>query len=143
METNSIYELDAQEYNLKLAEALKNIPEFEQPEWAGFVKSSPSKERPIDDEDFWYKRAAGILRQVYKRKFLGVNRLKTRYGSKKNRGYAPERFMKAGGKIIRTILQQSDKAGFTEVFIPAKGVKSQKPGRKLTEKGKEFLEGIK
>ena len=142
MEKNSVYDLNAQEYNLKLAEALKNVPEFEQPEWSFFVKSSPSKERPIDDEDFWYKRAASILRQVYLRGFVGVNRLRTKYGSKKNRGYAPEKFMKAGKKIIRVILQQSDRVGFTEIFIPAKGVKSQKPGRRLTEKGKEFLEGI-
>ena len=140
---NPIYELDAGDYNLKLAEALKNIPEFKQPEWVAFVKSSPSKERPIDDEDFWYKRAASILRQVYKREFLGVNRLRTRYGSKKNRGYAPEKFMKSGGKIIRTILQQADTAGFTEIVKPNKGVRSQKPGRRLTQKGKEFLEGIK
>ena len=142
MEKNSVYDLDAQEYNVRLAEALKKIPEFEMPEWAGFVKSSASKERPIDDEDFWYKRAASILRQIYLRGFVGVNRLKTRYGSKKNRGYTPEKFMKAGGKIIRTILQQSDKAGFTEILIPAKGVKSQRPGRRLTPKGKEFLESV-
>ena len=122
---------------------MKEIPEFEQPEWVSFVKSSPSKERPIDDEDFWYKRAASILRQVYKRKFLGVNRLRTKYGSKKNRGFKPEKFQKAGGKIIRTILQQSDTAGFTEIIKPNKGVKSQKPGRRLTAKGREFLEGIK
>ena len=140
---NPIYELDAQEYNLKLAEALKSIPEFKQPEWVAFVKSSPSKERPIDDEDFWYKRSASILRQVYKREFLGVNRLRTKYGSKKNRGYAPEKFMKAGGKIIRTILQQADTAGFTEIVTPNKGVRSQKPGRRLTQKGREFLEGVK
>ncbi len=140
---NKIYELDAQEYNLKLAEALKEIPEFEAPEWVKFVKSSPSKERPIDEEDFWYKRAAGILKQVYKRKFLGVNRLRTKYGSKKNRGSAPEKFVKAGGKIIRTILQQADTAGFTEIIKPNKGVKSQRPGRALTEKGKNFLEELK
>ena len=143
MEKNSVYDLDAQEYNLKLAEALKNMPEFNQPEWVAFVKSSPSKERPIEDPDFWHKRVASILRQVYKRKFLGVNRLRTKYGSKKNRGFAPEKFMKAGGKIIRTILQQADAAGFTEIFKPNKGVRSQKPGRRLTEKGKEFLEGVK
>lgn len=143
MEKNPIYELDAQEYNLKLAEALKQVPEFEVPDWASFVKSSPSKERPIEDENFWYKRAASVLRQVYKRGFLGVNRLRTKYGSKKNRGYAPERFMKAGGKIIRTILQQADAAGFTEIVKPNKGVRSQKPGRRITEKGKEFLEGVK
>ena len=139
----SVYELDAQEYNLKLAEALKKIPEFKEPEWLAFVKSSPSKERPIEDVDFWYKRAASILKQIYKKKIVGVNRLRTKYGSKKNRGYAPEKFMKAGGKIIRTILQQSDQAGFTEIAKDIKGVREKKPGRQLTQKGKEFMESIK
>ena len=140
---NTVYELNSQEYNLKLAEALKKIPEFEQPEWSKFVKSGPSKERPIEDIDFWYKRTASILRQIYKKDIVGVNRLRTKYGSKKNRGMKPERFKKASGKIIRIILQQSDKAGFTEIAKEIKGVRSKKPGRQLTKKGKEFLEEIK
>ena len=139
----SVYEINAQEYNLKLAEALKAVPEFKAPDWVFLVKSSSSKERPIDDPDFWYKRAASVLRQVYKKKIVGVNRLRTKYGSKKNRGFKPEEFKKAGGKIIRTILQQSDKAGFTEVAKDIKDVRSKKPGRQLTKKGKDFLEAIK
>lgn len=135
--------MNAQEYNLKLAEALKKIPEFKQPEWAKFVKSGPAKERPIDDPNFWYKRAASILKQIYKKKIVGVNRLRTKYGSKKNRGYQPETFKKAGGKIIRTILQQADEAGFTEIAKTVRGVRERKPGRQLTKKGKEFLEDIK
>ncbi len=138
----SIYEMNPHEYNLKLAEALKKVPEFDQPEWSRLVKSGPSKERPINDPDFWYKRAASILRNVYKKKIVGVNRLRTKYGSKKNRGMKPERFMKSGGKIIRTILQQSDKAGFTEIAKNIKDVRSRKPGRQMTKKGKEFLEAI-
>jgi small subunit ribosomal protein S19e len=141
-EKNSVYEMSPQEYNLKLAEALKSVSEFEEPEWAKFVKSSPSKERPIEDVDFWHKRAASILRQIYKNNIVGVNRLRTRYGSKKNRGVRPERFVKAGGKIIRTILQQSDKAGFTEVVKDVRKTKEKRPGRKLTAKGKSFLEAI-
>ncbi len=139
----SVFEIDAQEYNLKLAEALKKVPEFKQPEWSKFVKSGPSKERPIDDVDFWHKRAASVLRQVYKMKIVGVSRLRTKYGSKKNRGMRPEAYQKAGGKIIRTILQQSDKAGFTEIAKDIKDVRSKKPGRQLTKKGKDFLEAIK
>jgi len=135
--------MNAQEYNLKLAEALKKIPEFNQPEWSKFVKSGPSKERPIEDENFWHKRAASILRQVYKKKIVGVNRLKTKYGSKKDRGMKPEEFRKAGGKIIRTILQQADKIGFTEIAKDIRDVRSKRPGRQLTFKGKEFLEAIK
>lgn len=137
-----IYELDPQNYNLKLAEALKKMPEFKAPEWLAFVKSGADKERPIDDEDFWFKRASSILRQIYKKGSLGVNRLRTKYGGKKNRGVRPEEFRKAGGKIIRTILQQADKAGLTEQIKAIKGVKV-KPGRKLTEKGKKLLESIK
>jgi len=139
---NPVYELNAQEFNLKLAEALKKIPEFEEPEWAGFVKSGPAKERPIDDPDFWHKRAASILRQIYKRNIVGVNRLRTKYGSRKNRGMKPEEFRRGSGKIIRAILQQSEAAGFTEIAKTVKGVKSRKPGRQLTNKGKKFLEGI-
>lgn len=139
---NPVYELNTQEYNLKLAEALKQVPEFQSPEWVDFVKSSPSKERPINEVDFWYKRAASVLRQIYKKKIVGVNRLRTRYGGKKNRGMKPERFVKAGGKILRTILQQADKAGFTEKVKDNKVLRTR-AGRKLTAKGREFLEGIK
>lgn len=140
---NSVYEMDAQEYNKKLAEALKKIPEFKAPEWVEFVKSGAAKERPVDEEDFWYKRAASILRQIYRRGIVGVSRLRTKYGSKKSRGFKPEEFRKASGKIIRTILQQSDKAGFTEIAQAVKGVRERKPGRKLTNQGKQLLESIK
>lgn len=135
--------ISSQEYNLKLAETLKKIKEFEAPEWSKFVKSGPSKERPIEDADFWQKRAASILKQIEKKGIVGVNRLKTKYGSKKNRGFRPERFQKASGKIIRTILQQADIAGLTEIAQDVKGVRSKKPGRQLTKKGKELLESIK
>ena len=139
----TIYKLNPQEYNLKLAEALKKVPEFKEPEWAQFVKSSPGKERPIDDLDFWHKRASSILRQIYQKKVVGVNRLRTKYGTKKDRGMKPEKFRKGSGKIIRTILQQSDAAGFTEIAKDLKGVKSRRPGRQLTEKGKTFMGAIK
>jgi small subunit ribosomal protein S19e len=140
---NSIYETNAQEYNSKLAEALKGISEFEAPEWSAFVKSGPAKDRPAEDPDFWYKRAASILRQIYKMGIVGTNRLRTKYGSKKNRGFKPEEFRKASGKIIRTILQQSDAAGLTEIAKDIRGVRSKRPGRQLTEKGKKLLESVK
>ncbi len=139
---NRVYEMDAHEFNLRLAEALKKVPEFVKPEWVDFVKSGSAKERPIEDDDFWWKRAASILRQVYRKGNVGTNRLRTKYGSKKDRGMKPDEFRRAGGKIIRTILQQCDAAGFTEIQKPIKGVRSKKPGRIITEKGKKFLEGL-
>jgi small subunit ribosomal protein S19e len=135
---NKVFEINSQEFNLKLAEALKKLPEIEKPEWVEYVKSGASKERPIEDSEFWHKRAASILKQIYKKKVVGVNRLRTKYGSKKSRGSKPEEFRKSGGKIIRTILQQSDKAGLTEKI----NMKGKRAGRKLTEKGIKFLENL-
>ena len=125
-----------EKYNLTLAEALKVIPEFKKPEWIDFVKTSTHKERPNVEPDFWHKRAASILRQVYINGTVGVERLRTRYGGRKKRGSRPAEFRKGGGKIIRLILQQSDSAGFTEK------VKEKKSGRKLTQKGQDFLESF-
>jgi len=128
--------IEANKYNALLAEALKKVPEFEKPEWVDFVKTSPHKKRPSADEDFWHKRSASILRQIYTRGVIGVERLRTHYGGRKNRGQRPAEFRKSGGKILRVILQQTEAAGLTEK------VKGKKSGRKLTEKGKELLESV-
>ncbi len=138
MEKNPVYEMIASEYNSKLAEALKKFEEIKAPEWSLFVKTGVSRKRPSQEKDFWYKRTASILRQIYIHKTVGVNRLKTRYGSKKNRGMKPERFRKSSGKIIRVILQQAEVAGLLEKFNES----GKKAGRRLTDKGKEMLEGV-
>lgn len=132
-----IHEQDPIEYNKAVAEALKKISEFKIPEWAMYVKSGVSKQRVPEDPDFWYKRSASILRQLYIQGVVGVNRLRTRYGSRKNRGMQPARFRKASGKMIRVILQQSESAGFVEK------VERLQHGRRLTLKGRQFLDSIK
>ena len=132
----SVYDIPAAEFNNQLATALKEMEEFEMPEWAAYVKTSVARERP-PKEEFWHKRAASILRQLYIHGIVGVGRLKTRYGGRKNRGVRPERFRKGSGKIIRVLLQQAEAAGFVEK------IKGKKAGRLLTQKGKEFLDSIK
>jgi len=129
--------IESGKYNQSLAEALKKIKEFQKPEWVDFVKTGANKMRPTQEVDFWYKRAASVLRQVYVKKIIGVSRLRTRYGGRKNKSVKPSHFYKSGGKIIRIILQQSEKAGFLEKST------GKKAGRQLTVKGKEFLENIK
>ncbi|MEK6873632.1 MAG: 40S ribosomal protein S19 [Nanoarchaeota archaeon] len=133
----SVYSIKHREFNKKLAEELKKIPEFQAPEWSLFVKTSVARERPTQEEDFWHKRTASILRQLYLKKTIGVNRLKNRYGGLKDRGARPSEVRKGSGKIIRIILQQAEKAE-----LVAK-VEVDKKGRKLTEKGIKLLEGIK
>ncbi len=133
----TIYLQEPNEFNLKLAEALKQIPEMNKPEWIDFVKSGVSKERVPEDEDFWYKRTASILRQLYLKGVVGVGKLRTRYGSKKERGVKPKKFRKASGKIIRSILQQAEQSGIVEK------VNNRQFGRRLTEQGRELLDSIK
>ena len=128
--------IESHRYNKVLAEALKKEKFFEPPEWSLYVKSSVARARPINEEDFWFKRAASILRQVYIKEIVGVERLKTRYGGRKDRGMKPKIFRKGGGKIIRLILQQAEKA---DLVMKAEG---KKKGRILTAKGKEFMEKI-
>jgi small subunit ribosomal protein S19e len=132
----SVYEAEPKKFLSKLAGELKKLDEFKMPEWSLYVKTSTARARPPIENDFWYTRAGSILRQIYFRGVIGVNRLKTKYGGRKKRGVKPAEFRKAGGKIIRVILQQAEKAGLVEKS------KSKKAGRQLTKKGKEFLDKI-
>lgn len=133
----TIFEKEPQQFIKNLAEALKKMPEFKQPEWTVYVKSGVSKQRPPENDDFWHLRIASILRQLYIKGVVGVSRLRTRYGDRKNRGSQPARFRKASGKMIRTMLQQAEKAGLAEK------VTGQQHGRRLSVKGREFLDSIK
>ncbi len=131
-----IRSIEPGKYNASLAKALKDVEEYKKPEWVDFVKTGQQKMRPVSNPDFWYHRAASILRQIYIQGIVGVERLRTRYGGRKNRGMKPPQFRKSGGKIIRMLLQQSEVAGLVEKS------KGKKAGRQLTKKGKDFLEGI-
>lgn len=132
-----IFSKDPEKFIPALATALKKMPEFVVPEWIFFVKSGVSKQRPPVSHDFWHLRAASILRQIYIQGVVGVGRLRIKYGSRKDRGGRPDMFKKAGGKIIRLILQQAEKAGLVEKVLRLQH------GRRLTQKGKDLLDSIK
>jgi small subunit ribosomal protein S19e len=85
------------------------------------------------DPDWWYVRAASLLRRVALVGPIGTEKLRTHYGGRKNKGHQPERFYKASGNVIRTILKQLDKAGLTKQN--EKGVK----GRIVTANGQKVL----
>lgn len=107
---------------------------IEKPEWADFVKTGVHKERPPVKDDWWHMRAASILRATYIKGPIGVSKLRTKYGGRKNCGYKPEHFRKGSGKIIRTILQQLEKEGLIK-----QGTKGVHKGRIITQKGKKLL----
>ena len=133
----TMYDADAQELIEKAAEELKKTPEIKPPEWAAFAKTGMHKQRPPANDGWWYLRAASVLRTVYRLGPVGVSKLRTKYGGKKNRGVKKEHFFKGSGNILRKILQQLEKAGF--VKFTEKGIHK---GRIITPKGKSFLDKI-
>jgi small subunit ribosomal protein S19e len=131
----TVYDSNIQELIKKTADALKE--KIKAPEWSIFVKTGVSRERPPVDKDWWYTRAASILRKVYLRGPIGTNKLRIKYGGRKNRGYKPEKTYVGSGKIIRTILQQLEQIEFIK-----KAEKEVHKGRVITPKGKSFLDKL-
>jgi len=113
------------------------MPEMKVPDWASFAKTGSHKERPPQRDDWWYVRAASILRKIYRYGPIGVSKLRVKYGGRKNRGHKPDKFIVAGGNNIRKILQQLDTLGFTKQDVVAK-----RKGRVITPKGKSFLDKL-
>ncbi len=129
----TIFDADIQKSIEKIASSLKSVIKI--PEWAKYVKTSSGKERPPEDPEWYLKRAASILVKIYKKGPIGVSKLRIKYGTKKNRGHNPEKFVKASGKIIRNILQQLDNAGLTS--FKKEGVHK---GRIIAPKGKSLVD---
>ena len=133
----SIYNCDTSELVDKASEELKKIESIKAPEWAVYVKTGVHKERPPIKNDWWYVRAASVLRKIYTLGPIGISKLRVKYGGKKNRGTKTEHFYKGSGSIIRKIMQQLEKEGFVK-----KDLKSVHKGRIITAKGKKFLDDV-
>ena len=127
---------DAHPNNLisELAKVLETKDEFIPPKWAAFVKTGAHKERPPAQANWWFTRAAAVLRTVYKSGPVGVSKLRSKYGGRQNRGRKPHKFKKGSGAVIRKILQQLEKAEF--VKYKKEGVHK---GRIITPKGQSML----
>lgn len=117
-----------------VASDLKEKVKLTRPEWSYFVKTGAGRERTPDDEDWWWTRAAAVLRKVYVDGPVGVQRLRVIYGGRENKGHKPEKFRRSSGKILRTILQELDRMGYTG--------KAGNKGRRITPKGTAYLDKI-
>ena len=129
----NVREVPADAFVAKLAEHIQNNKIVEAPKWSELCKTGCLKQMPPNDYNWWYTRTASIVRQVYLHPGTSVEELKNRYGSNKNYGVAPKHFCQCSGKVIRTILQQLETAGY---------VKSGEVGRNITPKGQKQLDLI-
>lgn len=129
--------VDANVLVQRVADELKSQKLVAPPDWSKFVKTGHHRERLPDNPEWWYLRASAVLRGVAKLGPIGTQKLRTKYGGRKNRGHKPEHVYQASGSIIRTILQQLEKAKLikqTQVGVHK--------GRVLTPAGTAFLDKI-
>src|SRR3989338_1203801 len=110
----TMYDVDPSELIEKAAEELKKDANIKPPQWAPFVKTGMSKERPPVRKDWWHVRAAAVLAKLDKLGPVGVSKLRKKYGDLKNKGHKPSHVYKGSGNIIRKILQQLEKAGLAK-----------------------------
>jgi small subunit ribosomal protein S19e len=129
----TVYDVPADHLIRQVAEELKKHKEVTPPAWAAFAKTGTHKEMPPEDPDWWFIRAAAVLRRVYVDGPLGVERMRSFYGGKKNRGSKPNAFRKGSGSILRKSLQQLEALGF---------ILHDKTGRKVSPAGMAFLDKV-
>jgi small subunit ribosomal protein S19e len=132
----TVFDVPADKLIEKAKEGLKKVEQIKPPVWSKFVKSGVSKNKPPEQEDFWFIRAASMMRQLYVRdRPLGIQRFRNKYGTTVKTLRRPTHFKKASGSTIRKILQQLEAAGFAK-----KVTINGKKGRTLTPKGKSYLD---
>lgn len=127
---------DAPAEDLIEATAETLAEELEQPDWAEFTKTGVGRELPPEQEDFWALRGASLLRKVAIDGPVGVDRLATAYGGTKQGStryrVRPEQKTSGSKKVVRTLLQQLDEAGYINT--------NEKRGREVTGEGRKLLD---
>ncbi|WP_336325654.1 30S ribosomal protein S19e [Halovenus sp. HT40] len=132
----TVYDVPAEELIEALVEVLSEEDAVEQPEWIAYTKSGADRELPPEQEQFWTRRTASLLRKVAVDGPVGVGALQTEYGGSKqgsNRYQVrPKHSADGSGNVIRTALQQLEEAGYVET--------AEGEGRKVTPDGQALLD---
>ncbi len=130
-----IYDIPKTELIERAAKELQKVEAVKPPQWVLFAKTGAHKQRQPSRDDWWFVRAAAILRRLSDSEGpIGVQKLRTVYGGKKNKGHAPERFYRGSGNILRKVFQQLETAGLAK-----KVDKGLHKGRVITPQGLSFL----
>jgi small subunit ribosomal protein S19e len=130
------YDAPTDELLSAVAEELDGLDAIEAPDWAEYAKTGPGRELPPEQDDFWVRRCASLLRKVAIDGPVGIGALETEYGgiSSGSTRYrvAADHSMDGSGNIIRTALQQLEEE---DLVSTAKG-----EGRRITPDGQSLLD---
>ena len=129
----TVYDVPAEKLILKVAEKLKENDKIVPPDWAEFAWTGVQAERAPVQADWWYTRAASIMRKLYVKGPLGTSKLSAEYGGYVDRGARPNRAVRGSRNIIRKCLIQLQDAGLLEAT-------KDKQGRKISPAGQSMLD---
>jgi len=129
----SVHDVPSGKLIAALAVQMKEVPGVEQPEWSRFVKTGSHAERPPADSDWWYTRAASLMRKLYLHGPVGLGDLERAYGGSKALKYYPKHHRDAGGSSIRKILKQLEQAEL---------VTKTTKGRVVSSKGRGMIDKV-
>jgi small subunit ribosomal protein S19e len=134
----TLHDAPAEEVIEALAERLADEDAIEEPDWLRYVKSGSDRELPPEQDAFWTRRTASLLRKVAIDGPVGVGSLKVEYGGAKQGSnryrVRPRHSADGSGNIIRTALQQLADAGYVEV--------AEGEGRTVTPDGQSLLDDV-
>ena len=110
--------------------------DLDRPDWIQYTKTGENRELPPQQDDFWETRAASLLRKVAVDGPVGVDRLSTEYGGRKQGStryvVSGEHSVAGSKKIIRVCLQQLEAADLVET--------AEGEGRRVAPDGQRLLD---
>jgi len=112
----------------------ENVDQVQPLPWASAVKTSSHSQRQPDDPDWWFTRAASILRKIYLHGPVGIEHLRADYGGRRGARVSREHVRKGGGSNIRKIVQQLEAAKLVEA--------ASNKGRIVTKEGRRTLDRL-
>ncbi|GGM67148.1 30S ribosomal protein S19e [Thermogymnomonas acidicola] len=117
-----------------LAEKLKLDDRIKEPEWTKYLKAGIHRERPWQNDDWYYVRLASTLRKVYLNGPVGISRLSEEYGGKVDRGSKRYHPAKGSRFIVRHMLQTLESLG----YVRKDGTK----GRVISPQGQSLIDKV-
>merc|ERR1712151_1331871 len=117
------------------ADFLKKSNKIDLPSWVDLVKTGHWKELAPYDEDWFYTRAAAIMRKLYVKPHVGVGRLANKFGGKERNGSARKHQAKL---LIR--FNDNKRNDFAEDTKPDNDTKLNR--RVVSDEGKKTINNI-
>lgn len=128
----TVYDVPSDKLIAATAKKLKDVSSITPPDWADFAKTGRHTEKAPTQADWWYTRAASVLRKVYVKGPIGTSRLAAEYGGFADRGSKPNKAVKGSRSVARKCLMQLESSGLV--------VKNKNQGRIVSSKGQALLD---